>query len=79
MIGGVVIKGIQKADIKDKNGKLHSVKSGKKWQVFLYAYNRIAASKYLNILLPCQDAFPEDVNPNDLFIDQSTSLPKNKI
>jgi len=62
LIGGVVIKGTQKADIKDKNGKLHSVKSGKKWQVFLYAYNRIAASKYLNILLPCQDAFPEDVN-----------------
>ena len=24
-----------------------------------------------------QYTFPEDVNPNDLFIDQSTSLPKN--
>jgi len=59
LIGAIVIKGTQKGDIKDKNGLLHSVKSGKKWQVFLYGYNRIAESINLNILKKCLDAFPE--------------------
>ena len=60
LIGGERLGGTQKGDVKDKNGNLHSVKSGKKWQVFLYVYNRISKSNYLNILLPCQKAFPED-------------------
>ena len=60
LIGGEVLRGTQKGDVKDKNGNLHSVKSGKKWQVFLYAYSRISASRHLNILKPCLDAFPED-------------------
>jgi len=60
LIGGKVIKGVQKGDVEDQNEELHSVKSGKKWQVFLYGYNRISSSKHLNILLPCLDAFPID-------------------
>ena len=35
LINGEVIKGTQKGDVKDRNGNLYSVKSGKKWQVFL--------------------------------------------
>ncbi len=60
LIGGKVVGGTIKGDVKDKNGNLHSVKSGKKWQVFLYGYTRICKSHYLNILRPCLDAFPED-------------------
>ncbi len=62
LIGGKVINGTQKGDVKDKIGNLHSVKSGKKWQVFLYGYERICESRYLNILRPCLDAFPKDFN-----------------
>jgi hypothetical protein len=62
LIGGQVIHGIQKGDIRDKNGKFHSVKSGKKWQVFLYAYKRISNCRTLNILQPCLDAFTDDYN-----------------
>lgn len=60
LIGGVVIKGTQKGDVRDKNGNLHSVKSGKKWQIFLYSYSRIASSAYLSILKPCLEAFPQN-------------------
>lgn len=62
LIGGKVLGGTQKGDVKDKNGNIHSVKSGKKWQVFLYGYNRICNSRHLNILRPCLDAFPENYN-----------------
>jgi len=62
LIEGEVIKGTQKGDVKDKNNVLHSVKSGKKWQIFLYSYNRISDSKYLKILKPCLDSFPTDYN-----------------
>lgn len=68
LIGGKVLHGTQKGDVKDKNGKLHSVKSGKKWQVFLYGYNRISASLHLNILKTCLEAFPED--SKQYFIDR---------
>lgn len=60
LIGGKVIKGTQKGDIIDKNNKLHSVKSGKKWQIFLYNYKRICKTSYLNILKDCQDSFPQN-------------------
>lgn len=60
LIKGELLHGTQKSDVKDKNGNFHSVKSGKKWQVFLYGYNRISTSLHLNILQPCLDAFPED-------------------
>jgi len=60
LINGEVIKGTQKGDVKDRNEKLHSVKSGKKWQIFLYSYSRISQSLNLNILKYCQDSFPSD-------------------
>lgn len=60
LIGGTVIKGTQKGDVRDKNGELHSVKSGKKWQIFLYGYTRIIDSSYLNLLQPCLEAFPKN-------------------
>jgi hypothetical protein len=60
LIGGEVIIGTQKPDVKDNNDFFYSVKSGKKWQVFLYRHDRIETSTYLNILKPCLDAFPKD-------------------
>jgi hypothetical protein len=60
LIEGEVIKGTQKGDIRIKDGSLMSVKSGKKWQIFLYGYERIENTEYLNILKPCLDAFIED-------------------
>jgi uncharacterized protein (DUF1697 family) len=59
-IGGQTISGTQKSDVEDKLGYKHSVKSGKKWQVFLYSHSRISSSQNLNILEPCLDAFTED-------------------
>lgn len=60
LIGGQVIRGTQKTDIIDSKGKYYSVKSGNKWQAFLYSYNRISKCRYLNILRPCLDAFSPD-------------------
>lgn len=60
LIGGSTISGTGKADVKDRLGLLHSVKSGKKWQVFLYRYDRIEKSKYLSELRYCLDAFTTD-------------------
>lgn len=60
LIGGKTISGTQKGDVKDKAGNLHSVKSGKKWQVFLYSSKRISECLYLNILQPCLDSFIKD-------------------
>jgi len=60
LINGTVIKGTQKGDVRDINQNLHSVKGGKKWQVFLYRYETISNSHFLNILKSCLDAFPED-------------------
>jgi hypothetical protein len=62
LISGMVIKGTQKGDVEDKKGFLYSVKSGKKWQVFLYGFERINSSKHLQILQPCLEAFPKDSN-----------------
>jgi len=61
-IEGEVLHGTQKGDVIDKNGILHTVKSGKKWQVFLYVYNRIVNYLHLKILQSCLEAFPEDYN-----------------
>lgn len=60
LIGGSTIQGTLKGDVQDKQRKLHSVKSGKKWQIFLYRYERIRASTYLNELKSCLDAFTSD-------------------
>jgi hypothetical protein len=58
LIEGRVIKGTQKGDVSDQKDFLYSVKSGKKWQIFLYGHDRISQSSFLNILEPCLEAFP---------------------
>ena len=68
LIGGETLGGTQKSDVRDSNGHLHSVKSGKKWQVFLYGYERISKSRSLKILKPCLDAFC--TNPEEYFTDR---------
>jgi hypothetical protein len=60
IIGGRAIGGTQKGDVLDKNGCQHSVKSGKKWQIFLYGYPKISSNQNLKILQKCLDAFPDD-------------------
>jgi hypothetical protein len=62
LISGDTIAGTQKGDVRDSSGNQHSVKSGKKWQVFLYSQKRIAESKHLSVLKPCLDAFTKDYN-----------------
>ena len=56
-IGGEVVPGVGKGDVKDCQGVLHSVKSGKKWQLFLYNEDRIRASKSLGLLTLCLESF----------------------
>ena len=67
LISGTALQGTGKGDVKDFNGLLHSVKSGKKLQIFLYSYSRISSSKNLSILLPCLKVFPNsfEVYNND--------------
>jgi hypothetical protein len=60
LIEGEVIKGVQKGDVIDSLDRLYSVKSGKKWQIFLYGHDRIKSSSYLKCLLPSLESFPED-------------------
>ena len=60
LIEGHVIKGTQKGDVSDQKDFLYSVKSGEKWQIFLYGHERISQSSFLNILEPCLTAFPAD-------------------
>jgi len=72
LIAGETISGTQKGDVKDKKGNLFSVKSGKKWQVFLYGYDRISASYHLNILQPCLDAFTK--NSKQYFLDRTKCI-----
>lgn len=82
LINGTVIKGTQKGDVRDKNEALHSVKSGKKWQVFLYSKTTIQKSKHLNILEQCLDAFPVDYDKykadRELCISLREKLLKNR-
>ena len=62
LIGGEIIKGTGKIDIKDKNGKLHSVKGGQlKWQIFLYGKNRFEYDfeEIGKLFIKCIDSFPE--------------------
>ena len=61
-IEGEVIHGTQKGDVIDQLDFIYSVKSGKKWQIFLYGYDRIISSQHLKILKPCLDAFTEDAD-----------------
>ena len=60
LIGGRTLSGTQKSDVIDRYETFHSVKSQKKWQIFLYGYERISKSSHLNILKPCLDSFNSD-------------------
>ena len=60
LINGNVKKGIQKGDVIDKQKMIYSVKSGKKWQIFLYTLTRISQCLNLSILKPCLESFPDD-------------------
>jgi len=68
LIQAKTISGTQKGDVIDEKGNLFSVKSGKKWQVFLYGYDRISSSRHLKILQPCLEAFTKD--PQQYFKDR---------
>ena len=72
LINGTVIHGTQKGDVQDRINNLHSVKSGKKWQIFLYGYNRISNCLHLNMLLPCLDAFPAEYST--YLVDRETCI-----
>lgn len=62
IIGGKTVSGTGKADVIGPNEEVYSIKSGKKWQVFLYSYDTIIASKYLNIFSSLQEAYPKDAH-----------------
>lgn len=72
LINGETVPGTKKSDVVDKNGFSHSVKSGKKWQIFLYGHERISKSKNLSLLLPCLDAFPIDAG--EYFVDREKCI-----
>ena len=62
LIGGFIYPGSKKKDVVDKQGNIHSVKSGeKKWQIFLYSRNRFETSiGFLGapFFIACIDSFP---------------------
>jgi hypothetical protein len=60
LIGGEVVPGVGKGDVKDRQGFLHSLKSGRKWQLFLYNEERIRGSQSLGLLAPCLESFAWD-------------------
>lgn len=63
LIGGYKYPGSKKKDVVDKQGNVHSVKSGdKKWQIFLYGQNRFQTSiGFLGarLFVDCINSFPE--------------------
>ncbi len=63
LIGGFVYPGSRKKDVIDKQGNIHSIKSGDiKWQIFLYSRNRFETSiGFLGapFFIACIDSFPE--------------------
>ncbi len=72
LIGGQRIVGTKKGDVNDPQGRKYSVKSGKKWQIFLYSYERILKSNFLNVLTPCLEAFTTDAEL--YFVDREICL-----
>lgn len=62
VIGGQIYPGSRKKDVIDRQGNIHSVKSGdKKWQVFLYSKSRFKNSiGFLGarLFVDCIDNFP---------------------
>lgn len=62
IIGGGTVKGTSKKDVRDKLGKIHSVKGAQlKWQIFLYGRNRFERDfgNLGKIFMKCIDSFPE--------------------
>ena len=63
LIGGMVYLGSREKDVIDRQGNIHSVKSGdQKWQIFLYGKNRFETSiGFLGapFFLSCIESFPE--------------------
>lgn len=66
LIGGFIYPGSRKKDVVDKQGNIHSIKSGeKKWQIFLYSRSRFETSTgFLGapFFIACIDSFPEKWN-----------------
>jgi hypothetical protein len=65
LINGVIIPGTGKIDIKDKNGKFHSVKGAElKWQIFLYGKSRFEKEfgELGKLFVKCIESFPEKRN-----------------
>tara|TARA_B100000575_G_C23027556_1_gene591689 strand:- start:29 stop:922 length:894 start_codon:yes stop_codon:yes gene_type:complete len=60
LINGTVKKGTRKGDVVGGLETVYSVKSGKKWQIFLYTLDRITNCSNLSILKPCLESFPEN-------------------
>ncbi len=79
LINGQVLKGTKKGDVKDKNESLHSVKSSKKWQIFLYSCSRISQCLHLKILKNCQESFPENYNAYLIDREKCISFKENYI
>lgn len=60
-IGGEVIHGRGKADVRDGNGATYSVKGNSfKWQIFLYSHERLASTQtpWARALANCTSVFP---------------------
>lgn len=75
LIQGYLYPGSKKKDVVDKQGNVHSIKSGdKKWQIFLYSKNRFETSiGFLGakLFLDCINSFPE--NRKDYLKDKEIS------
>jgi len=66
-----------KKDVVDPAGDTHSVKSGnKKWQIFLYSYNRFETDEFFKLMNGIGDLFKEclDVFPHDFGQYQSDKM-----
>jgi hypothetical protein len=74
LIGGDAQPGTGKTDVIDQAQNTYSVKSGKKWQIFLYSLSKIEESTELKFLLPCLNAFPQEAE--SYFRDRDECLSK---
>lgn len=66
LIGGYVVRASRKPDVVDRSRNAHSVKSGKKWQIFLYGRDRLAQNtafrklgNVAQIMVDCIDTLPD--------------------
>lgn len=79
LIGGEVIKGTNKLDVRDKKGKLYTVKGGSeikgkegrdgRWQLFMYKKSRFEAEKDYparKIFMNILDIFPKNKQDYDI-------------